>query len=84
MTRDNWYWMIGGILGFIVGLVTFIGSWWYCAATYGFLLGFGLGWLPAGIAAVLAGGATFLLWGVVALALVVGLVVLGVFLARGG
>lgn len=40
----------------LVGLcafATFGVAWWYCAETYGFLFGFGLGWLPAGILASL-------------------------------
>ena len=64
MTTER-YFGIGAILGLIVGVVTFIGSWWYCAANFGFLLGFGLGWLPAAIAAVIAGALTAVLWGVV-------------------
>ena len=41
------YW-VGYIITWIL---TFIGCWIYCIATYGFLLGVGLGWLAAGIAA---------------------------------
>lgn len=62
MTGDR-YFRVGGIIGSIVALITFIGSWWYCAVTYGFLLGFGLGWLPAAIAAAIAGALSALLWG---------------------
>jgi len=62
---DDDYLKIGNVLGIIAGLLTFIGSWWYCAAEYGFLLGFGLGWLPSGIAAVLVYLATLFLWGLV-------------------
>jgi hypothetical protein len=36
-------------------LLTFAAAWFYCAATYGFLFGFGLGWLPAGILACFVG-----------------------------
>lgn len=35
----------------IVGALVFIGCWVYCIATYGFLLGVGLGWLPSLITA---------------------------------
>jgi hypothetical protein len=38
----------------IVGVVTFFGSWVYCIAHYGYLLGVGLGWLPSLIVAALA------------------------------
>lgn len=41
------YW--GGF--WLVWIVVFLGAWGYCAITYGFLLGFGLGWLPASILA---------------------------------
>jgi hypothetical protein len=39
----------------IVAIVTFFSCWIYCVATYGFLLGVGLGWLPSLIVAVIAG-----------------------------
>lgn len=35
----------------VVSGATFLGAWIYCAMTAGFLFGFGLGWLPAGILA---------------------------------
>jgi len=57
------YLRIGGWLGIIPALITFVGGWWYCATTYGFLLGFGLGWLPSLILAVLVELAFTLLWG---------------------
>lgn len=63
---DNWYLSIGCTLGAIVGFITFVASWIYCIATYGFLLGVGLGWLPSIIVAVLAFAMTALLWGPVA------------------
>lgn len=31
----------------VVSMATFVGVWIYCIAEYGFLLGVGLGWLPA-------------------------------------
>ena len=37
-----------------VGALVFIASWVYCTFTYGFLLGFGLGWLPSIILGVIA------------------------------
>ena len=41
-------------LGFwLVFLCVFLGAWVYCISEYGFLLGVGLGWLPAGIAALI-------------------------------
>jgi hypothetical protein len=50
----------------ITGFCTFIGCWIYCIATYGFLLGVGLGWLPSAIVAFFAA----LLWPLIAFALV--------------
>jgi hypothetical protein len=38
---------IGGALG--LGI-----SWFYCAATYGFLWGFGFGWVPGAIVGIIA------------------------------
>lgn len=59
----EWYSIGFGITAFI----TFIGSWIYCIAAYGFLLGVGLGWLPSIIVAVIAGA----LWPLIALAIAV-------------
>lgn len=51
-------------IGFhITAIVVFIGCWIYCIATYGFLLGVGIGWLPSLIAAAVAGFA----WPLIAL-----------------
>jgi hypothetical protein len=57
------YFIFGYMLGWLVGPVTFIGCYIYCIATYGFLFGVGLGWLPAWIVAVVAFWATVILWG---------------------
>lgn len=62
MDDELWYFQIGGCLGIVPALAAFVGGWWYCAATYGFLLGFGLGWLPALILALLVELAVTLLW----------------------
>ncbi len=53
----------GVVLGWITGLLTFIAAYIYCIATYGFLFGLGLGWLPSGILAAIVGGLTVFLWG---------------------
>lgn len=67
---EDFYWRVGTALGILPALIVLVGSWWYCAATYGFLFGFGLGWLPS----LIAGGMTFfavrLLWGPTALLIV--------------
>jgi hypothetical protein len=43
------YLKIGVIAGRLVGGIAFVASYWYCIDTYGYLLGFGLGWLPSAI-----------------------------------
>lgn len=43
------------VAGYIIMPLTFIGAWLYCIATYGFLLGVGLGWIPAAISALALG-----------------------------
>jgi hypothetical protein len=54
-------------IGFrITAVITFIAAWIYCIVTYGFLLGVGLGWLPAIITAIVA-GALWPLLGLIAL-----------------
>lgn len=46
-----WIIYIGGI--WITRIIIFVGCWIYCIATYGFLFGVGLGWLPSIIVAYL-------------------------------
>lgn len=53
------------IIAKIVAVPVFIGVWIYCIFAYGFLLGVGLGWLPAMIVAVIAG----FLWPIILLAI---------------
>lgn len=48
---------------FLVGAVTFIGSWLYAASRFGWFIGIGLGWFPAGVIGVIVG----VLWPVIAL-----------------
>jgi hypothetical protein len=46
---------LAGVVGATVALASaamFYGAWWYCAETYGFLWGFGFGWLPSIILAI--------------------------------
>jgi hypothetical protein len=62
MYENTWYW-----IGYKVCFVfVFIGCWIYCIASYGFLLGVGLGWLPSGIVAAVVS----FLWPLVLAALV--------------
>jgi hypothetical protein len=46
-----WIIYLAGI--WITRAIIFVGCWIYCIATYGFLLGVGLGWLPSIIVAYL-------------------------------
>jgi hypothetical protein len=63
--RSDWqrYLATGRKAGWIAGGLTFIGAYIYCVATYGFLLGMGLGWLPSGILAAIVGVISVFLWG---------------------
>lgn len=64
-------------LGFgITAFITFWGSWIYCIACYGYLLGVGLGWLPSIIVAYIAGA----LWPLILLA--IGVIALLIFNAK--
>ena len=56
----------------ITAIITFVICYIYCIATYGFLLGLGLGWLPSGIVARIVG----FLWPLIALLLLVLLVMI--------
>lgn len=56
------YWKTGTIFGAIAGIITFIGGWWYATAEYGFLFGFGLGWLPGGLLAIIVFFLVLVLW----------------------
>jgi hypothetical protein len=51
----------------ITGIITFIVSYIYCIASYGFLFGLGLGWIPSLIVAFIAG----FLWPLIAIVLVI-------------
>jgi len=63
MGDGEWYWT-GYKICFVL---VFIGGWIYCIASYGFLFGLGLGWLPSGIMAALVS----FLWPIVAVGLVI-------------
>ena len=44
-------------IGAWLGVPIFIAGWLYCATKYGFLWGFGFGWLPSAILAALVAAA---------------------------
>lgn len=56
------YVAFGWLLGSLAGVATFLGGWVYCTVTYGFLFGFGLGWLPSGLLAIVVAGTITFLW----------------------
>jgi hypothetical protein len=43
----------GVFIGRIAAVFVFMGTYWHLTTRYGFLLGFGLGWLPSGLLAIL-------------------------------
>jgi hypothetical protein len=51
MDEDAFYRLVGTISGVVAAAIAFFGGWIYCASTYGFLFGFGLGWLPSALLA---------------------------------
>lgn len=63
-TLDRAY-MIGAK---VTGPTVFFGIWIYCAVKYGFLVGGGLGWLPAVIGAVIAAA----IWPLIAASILIG------------
>jgi hypothetical protein len=54
-------------VGGAVFLVTFLASWGYAIAEYGWFLGLGIGWFPAGVIALFAALLLGLLWPIVLL-----------------
>jgi hypothetical protein len=55
LTRDRVLNVGGGMSVIFVALATFATAWAYCSIHYGFLFGFGLGWLPAAMLAAIVG-----------------------------
>jgi hypothetical protein len=62
---------IGRVLGWIAAPITFLGAYVYCISEYGFLWGFGFGWLPSAILAFLVYVAVMLFWGLAAVSIAV-------------
>lgn len=54
-------------LGLIGAVLAFLASWIYCVTEYGYLLGFGLGWLPSIILAAIIFAVIRYLWWLLAL-----------------
>ncbi len=60
-------------MGWLSAIATFAVSWIYCMDEYGFLFGFGLGWLPSAMLAAIVGWLVRWLWPVAAFFLVLAL-----------
>jgi hypothetical protein len=70
--KADYYLGIGAGLGGFIGFGTFFGAYIYCIATYGFIFGLGLGWIPSAIAAAVISQVVRFLWGpIILIALVV-------------
>ena len=67
MDEDNLLANIGGCLGSLAALIAFFGSWFYCVSEYGYLFGFGLGWLPSLILAAIVFAVVRYLWPIIIL-----------------
>jgi hypothetical protein len=61
---------LGAVFGITAAAITFFATWIYCALTYGFVLGLGLGWFPAAVCAGVIGWLVAIFWGVALLLLV--------------
>lgn len=68
VTRDRALEDIGDGLAVLAAIGAFLAAWAYCAVQYGFLLGFGFGWLPATILAGIIAALTRWLWPLAAIA----------------
>jgi|CXWL01.1.fsa_nt_gi hypothetical protein len=65
LDEEEYAYRFDPVLGaMIIAAIVFLLSWAVCTAQYGFLLGFGFGWVPSGILAYLFS----LMWRVVTLA----------------
>ena len=72
MGNDRWE-SVYIIVAWITGVIIFFGIWIYAFASWGFLVGLAIGWLPAIIGAFIAG----LLWPLILL--VIGIAALILF-----
>lgn len=68
----------------ISGLITFAAAWIYCMSEYGFLFGFGLGWLPALILGAIIGLVMAFVWRFVAIGLALIAAAVFILSVRGG
>lgn len=68
---DRWVWnaysWIGMLLGGVTALVTFIAVYIAAVGSVGWVIGIALGWIPAGLAAAIAGTLVRWLWPLLAL-----------------
>jgi len=52
--------VLGIPLAILSGITCFFCAWIYCSVSYGFLFGFGLGWLPSALLGLIVGVLTFI------------------------
>jgi len=71
MAEDNSYAVGAGIVGVLVGIVTFFGCWIYAIDTYGWFLGLAFGWIPSAIIAFIVGALAGALWPLLLIAVLV-------------
>lgn len=50
------------VVAAVIAVISFFASWIYCIASYGFLFGLGLGWLPSLFVGAIAFGVGFIAW----------------------
>jgi hypothetical protein len=63
------YVMVGFPVGWIAAAVTFVGVYVAAVNSVGWVIGIALGWIPAGIAAVIVGWLVDVLWPILAMGL---------------
>lgn len=78
------YFGVGYVLGIVAGVLTFVAAYIYCIATYGFLFGLGLGWLPSGILATLVAWAVVFLWGPILVVFILALIGTAIVVVKFG
>lgn len=67
----GWYLKTGRVLGGITAVIVFVAVYIAAIGSVGWVIGIALGWIPAGLAAVVSGGLVMFLWGPAALVLLI-------------
>jgi len=63
----KYYFAVGRVLGALAGVVTFLLAWIFLISRFGLIFGVGLGWIPAGIVALIVSLFVRYVWGPLAL-----------------